>query len=416
MTKRALLIAYHYPPVKGSSGLQRALRFSSYLRDYGWGCDVLTVHPRAYERVGNDEMGDIPDDVEVVRAQAWDTKRHLALFGKYPQILALPDRWVSWRLDGVRQGMALLKRKKHDLIWSTYPIATAHRIGQALAQRSGLPWVADCRDSMTEPGYPNDKVVFDFVRALEGNMAREATAVAFTAPGALKMYAERYPDVPSSKWQVIENGFDENAFANLQDDYAAPKADEPIRLVHAGLLYPTERDPRPFFAAIAALRERGTLDNNPIRVILRATGHDDTYREYIKAQALEDLVELAPAVAYREALQEMLRADGLLIFQSKGCNHQIPAKAYEYLRARRPILALTDDAGDTAGLLRDNGHLDIAGLKDQPAIERALDAYLTRIREQANSGSEPTNFQDPSRYSRHAQTGRLAALFDQLIS
>jgi hypothetical protein len=41
--KRALLIAYHYPPARGSSGLQRTLKYSRYLRDSGWYCDVLTV-------------------------------------------------------------------------------------------------------------------------------------------------------------------------------------------------------------------------------------------------------------------------------------------------------------------------------------------------------------------------------------
>ena len=410
MEKRALLIAYHYPPVKGSSGLQRALRFSSYLGDHGWGCDVLSVHPRAYDRVGDDEMKDIPSDVEVVRAQAFDAKRHLSLFGRYPQALALPDRWMSWRFDGVRQGLKLLARKRHALIWSTYPIATAHRIGLELARRTGLPWVADCRDSMSEPGYPRQKPVFDAVRALEEQIVRDATVVTFTAPGARRMYADRYPDQPDSRWAIIENGFDEGAFAGLSDDYTAPEPTAPIRLLHAGLLYPNERDPRPFFAAVAALKARGMFADNPTRVVLRATGHDALYQAMLDDLGIGDVVELAPAVPYRDALQEMLLADGLLIFQSTGCNHQIPAKAYEYLRARRPILSLTDSAGDTARLLAANGHTDVADLLDQPAIERALSAFIERVRAAAGTPAAPK-----SDYSRHAQTRRLAELFDRVL-
>ncbi|MFK7888485.1 MAG: glycosyltransferase [Gammaproteobacteria bacterium] len=409
MEKRALLIAYHYPPVKGSSGLQRALRFSAYLGELGWGCDVLTVHPRAFERTGNDEMGDIPQDVEVVRAQAFDTKRHLAIMGKYPQALALPDRWVSWKIDGVRQGLKLLRRKKHQLIWSTYPIATAHTIGLALAQKTGLPWIADCRDSMSEEGYPRQKAVFDSVRALEQKIVREATAVTFTAPGALAMYKERYPDVPDSRWRIIENGFDEGAFTGLNDQWQPPKNETPLTLLHAGLLYPNERDPRPFFAAIAALKSRGVFQSNPIRVVLRATGHDEVYRPLLEDLNITDLVHLEGAVPYRDALQEMLLADGLLIFQSVGCNHQIPAKAYEYLRAARPILALTDAAGDTASLLGANGHSQIAGLLDQSAIETALETFVERVRRGGADDAKPA--QD---YSRRAQTAHLAALFDEL--
>ena len=43
---------------------------------------------------------------------------------------------------------------------------------------------------------------------------------------------------------------------------------------------------------------------------------------------------------------------GLLLLQASNCNDQVPAKAYEYLRCHRPVLALTDPAGDTAELLR----------------------------------------------------------------
>ncbi len=412
MQKRALLIAYHYPPVKGSSGVQRALRFSAYLQDNGWQCDVLTVWPGAYERRGDDELGDIPPEVEVVRALAFDAKRHLSVFGSYPQFLALPDRWSSWHIDGVRRGMAMIRKNNYQVIWSTYPIATAHRIGMTLAAKSGLPWIADCRDSMSEEGYPREAAVFDSVRALEQKIVRAATMVTFTAPGAIKMYAERYADLPTQRWRLIENGYDEGVFTGLDQHYNVPAKDQPIRLLHAGLLYPNERDPRPFFAAVAALKARGALVNNPVQIVLRATGHDATYRPMLSEQGIDDIVLLEPAVPYRDALQEMLLADGLLIFQSTGCNHQIPAKVYEYLRAGRPILALTDRVGDTASLLIENGHEQIAALLDQDAIEAELTAFIARVR-QTSTSADPTAAQA---YSRQAQTRKLARLFDEITT
>lgn len=412
MQKRALLIAYHYPPVKGSSGVQRALRFSAYLQQNGWDCDVLTVWPGAYERRGDDELGDIPSNVEVVRALAFDAKRHLSIFGSYPQFLALPDRWSSWHIDGVRRGMRMLKKRDYQVIWSTYPIATAHRIGMTLAAKSGLPWIADCRDSMSEEGYPREAAVFDSVRALEQKIVRSATMVTFTAPGAIDMYAARYKDVPVSRWRLIENGYDESVFTDLDHNYKNPDAKTPLRLLHAGLLYPNERDPRPFFAAVAALKTRGAFKRNPINVVLRATGHDDKYRPMLLDLGIDDVVLLEPAVPYRDALQEMLLADGLLIFQSTGCNHQIPAKVYEYLRAGRPILALTDRAGDTASLLMDNGHDQIAGLLDQNAIETQLTAFIDRVR-RTNASADPTAARN---YSRAAQTTKLAQLFDEVAT
>src|SRR5204863_7150606 len=97
-------------------------------------------------------------------------------------------------------------------------------------------------------------------------------------------------------------------------------------------------------------------------------------------QGLDDIVFLEPAIPYRDALAEMLAADGLLIFQAANCNHQIPAKIYEYLRARRPMLILTDAAGDTAAVVRAAGIDTMAPLDSAEAIERLLVDFIERIR------------------------------------
>ena len=139
------MIAFHYPPLRGSSGIQRTLAFSRDLRDHGWEPIVLTAHPRAYENTGDDQLADIPEGVPVYRPFALDAARHLALRGAYPKLLALPDRWSSWSLGAIPCGLGILRRHRPDLIWSTYPIATAHVIGRWLHTLSGTPWVADFR-------------------------------------------------------------------------------------------------------------------------------------------------------------------------------------------------------------------------------------------------------------------------------
>ena len=54
-----------------------------------------------------------------------------------------------------------------------------------------------------------------------------------------------------------------------------------------------------------------------------------------------DVVKLAAPLPYHDALAEMSQVDGLLLLQR---NQQIPAEPHEYLRAQRPILALTHAA------------------------------------------------------------------------
>lgn len=410
MNRRVLMIAYHYPPVLGSSGVHRTLKFSRYLPEEGWDVTVLTVHPRVYERTSEAQLAEIPEQITVERAFALDSARDLAIKGRYWSRLALPDRWASWLITGIWRGLGCIRRQRPAFIYSTYPIATAHRIGYWLHRLSGLPWIADFRDPMTEPGHPAEPRKWASYRAIEALAVRHASRLLFTTPGAIEVYRERYPDVPAERFVLIGNGYDEEDFRDLPAPDTTPPG-ERVTLVHSGVLYPKERDPRAFFQALARLKQAGRIDARSLRIVLRATGHDHLYRPQLEALNITDLVELAPPRPYREALAEMLAADGLLLFQADSCNQQIPAKAYEYLRAGRPVLALTDAAGDTAGLLRDSGIDSIVALDDEPAIAEALSAFLGRVRAGTEPGADPER---AIRHSRRARSTELARLLDSL--
>ena len=66
--KRLLMIAFHFPPLVGSSGIQRTISFARHLPRFGWEPLILTAHPRAYERVSDDQLKDVPSDTVVERA------------------------------------------------------------------------------------------------------------------------------------------------------------------------------------------------------------------------------------------------------------------------------------------------------------------------------------------------------------
>lgn len=412
VSRRVLMIAYHFPPVQGSSGVQRTLKFSQYLPEFGWDPIVLTVHPRAYERVSDDQMGDIGDTCVVKRAFALDTARHLAVAGRYPRALALPDRWLSWTLPAVASGLSLIRKYRPQAIWSTYPIATAHRIGYRLARTSRKPWVADFRDSMTEKTFPSDPTKWKAYRSIERNTIVHCTKAVFTAPGARKMYEQRYPEIDAGKFSVIQNGYDETNFADVEvvPLQGEPAADEkrPITLVHSGLLYPSERDPTCFFRALRRSIDSGSFAERDVRIVLRASGYEAHYRRQLEEFSLQNVVELAAPLPYSEALSEMLSADGLLLFQASNCNHQIPAKVYEYLRAQRPILAFTDPDGDTASVLKAAGVVSTAPLDDAEQIEALLIRF---VRDGNASVASEKSVLESSRYAR---TRELAFLLDEL--
>jgi glycosyltransferase involved in cell wall biosynthesis len=413
MTRGLLIVAFHYPPVRGSSGIQRTLKFSTYLREHGWEPMVLTVSPRAYDEVTDDQMGEIPQGMLVERAFGLSTTKHLSIGGRYLRWMAQPDRWVSWWPAAVWHGMKLIRRHRPAAIMSTYPIATAHLIGLTLARLSGLPWIADCRDSMSEPGYPSDPLSWRTARRLETAMVKRCTRAVFTTEGTRQMYAERYPDIPASRWAVIENGYDEENFREAERGFAPGRlgAEGQLTLLHSGILYPQERDPRPFFAALQALKAAGDIDAARLKVVLRATASDELYRPMLAQHGIEDLVQLAPPVGYRAALQEMLSADGLLLFQATICNHQIPAKLYEYFRSRRPIFTLTDPIGNTAESLRTAGADHIVDITDAQGIALGLKAFLAGLRVGSATGVRPGIAE---LHSRRSRAGELAQLLQEV--
>jgi hypothetical protein len=332
--KNVLLIAYHFPPISGSSGLQRTLSFCRYLPDHGWRPAVLTVHPRAYPAVNADQLADVPADVPVVRAFALDAQKHLSIRGRYPDFLAMPDRWAAWWLGGVAAGLGLTRRHKPRAIWSTHPIATAHLIGGTLSRLTGIPWVADFRDPMIEHDpetghvFPEDPTRRRAWTAIERRCATRAARMTFCTRGALELTHRRHPGIPAERWSVIENGYDDAPFADAEGRAAERRrTGGPKVLLHSGLLYASEsRNPSEFFDALVRLRDGGALKPDNVRVVLRASGHDDLYRTMITERRLQDLVKLEPAIPYRDALAEMLTVDGLLVFQGYTSNHAIPAK------------------------------------------------------------------------------------------
>jgi hypothetical protein len=412
--RRILLVAFHFPPLAGSSGVQRTLSLVRYLPACGWEPLVLSAHPRAFDRTSEDLLAEVPASVPVVRSFAIDTARHLRIFGRYPGALARPDRWRSWLWSAVPAGVQIIERYRPRAIWSTYPIATAHSIGAALCKRSGLPWIADFRDPMAQDGYPTDKKTWRCFKAIEETAAKKASRLVFVTESAMRNYVDRYPNTPRSHFEVIENGYDEALFQTAEQHLdTTPLNPGRLTLLHSGIVYPSERDPASLFAALGRLRAKGVISPENFQLRFRAAVHDSLLQRLAAETSTRELIEVLPPISYAAALKEMIRSDALLVMQGDNCNEQIPAKVYEYLRAQRPMLGLADPAGDTARTLAGFGVQHIAKLEDPDAVEAAMNAFLDALRR--GHVSVPSD-QAVAAASRTNRTRQLAALLDQVAS
>jgi glycosyltransferase involved in cell wall biosynthesis len=239
-----------------------------------------------------------------------------------------------------------------------------------------------------------------------------ADRATFAAPGSRQMYADRYPQ-SAEKLRVIENGYDADLFAGIDVVGHRRAPDRPVTLLHSGLIYPSERDPTAFFDALSELKRAGRIDGNRIRVVLRACGSADLFGKLARERNIDDIVSFPPASPYREALAEMMSTDVLLVLQATNCNHLIPAKIYECFRARRPVVALTDPAGDTAAKLEAAGINTIAPLDDAAAIARLIE----RVLRDAHSDTLPTASEEAiDAADRRSRARELAALLDEVTA
>lgn len=404
---RVLIIAYHFPPCTGSSGVLRPVKFARYLPEFGWQPVMLTIHPRAYEESDPRSESSIPAGVPVLRAFALDAKRHLGFRGLYQDWMALPDRWATWLLGAVPSGLRAIRKYQIEVLLSTFPIPTALLVGFVLHLITGKPWVVDFRDSMTEDNYPRESYRRHIWRWIERKVMRHASRVIFTAPATRRMYLGRYPELSPEKALLITNGYDEEDFDSLRiSEPGAASADRTLQLLHTGMLYREERDPRPFFRAVARLKQNGKLGPPGLRIAFRNPSSEEFYRQVLNELCIADIVELLPQISHQEALQECMDADALLLIQAANCDHQIPAKAYEYLRMGKPVLALTTHTGDTAALLEEIGGTTIANLAEEEEIYQALPAFLEAVRTRTHSVANPAKI---ARYSRRSQAESLAA-------
>ncbi len=390
--------------------MQRALKFVRYLRDYGWHPVVLTADPRAYSNTNPSQLAEVPDDVTVHRAFGIDAKRTFSIRKRYPGFVAWPDPFSSWWPAAVLAGRRLIREHQPAAIWSTFPVSTTNMVAMHLAKYSKLPWIADLRDPITLDGYPPEAMRFRMARAIEKATMKRAARVVFTAKYTLDSYVERYPDL-GEKALIIPNGYDDLNFPDAPPHERAENA--PVVLLHSGGLQPKGRHPLTFFKALAALKQQGRIDAQRLQVVFRGCGAEREYSELANELGVDDIVAIKGHVPYNDAIREMMAADALIVFQGSYYNHAVPAKLYEYIYARKPILGVVDKRGETERVLQEVGVSTTADINDADSIAHCLSDLLSS--EHAPAGFIADEHQI-EHYSRRSQTGQLAKLLDEITA
>jgi glycosyltransferase involved in cell wall biosynthesis len=404
--RRVLMLAYYFPPLGGIGSL-RAVKFATYLPEFGWEPTVVAPRDGAYHR---DPSLTFPEQ-RVMRTASLEVSRIAkratgvggtdtspAVVGSRLAIVRdlarrwiyHPDAQVGWYPFALAAARRALRERRFDTILSSsFPI-TGHLVARRLHRDTGLPWIAEFRDPWADviPGAREG----DRSDRLERALVREASAVVTVSPE----WADRFRDKGARHVEVVTNGFD-------PVDLPAPSPITDFVVTHLGSFYPRLQDLRAVWEALARMRAQEPA----LRVRLRFVGDTGSeLLEQIAAYGLTDALEVTGFLPHRAALaatatSSMLIAAGFRV-QHALYRGVIPAKLFEYLGSGVPILYASDTDTDATRLLAGQRECYVIRPEDVNGAFQALQA--------SRRGAHVERI--VAGFTRRALTGSLARLLD----
>jgi glycosyltransferase involved in cell wall biosynthesis len=354
--KKVLIVTYHFPP-RPTVGSLRPFGLAKYLPEFGWDVTILTARLpgspapeyKVIETPYKDALGFSKrllrlDSEQSLMTQVAQLKKRMhirseksvldLLLKAWGEVTAYPDLQNGWKLSAIKAGHELLKREKIDAVISTSSPVTGHIVARALKTEHGIPWVADFRDLWTQNHYyPYSRFRRKIERRLELNTLREVNAlVTVSGPAHSKLSAlHREKTI-----YVITNGFDpaevNSPCANLTSKFT---------ITYTGNLYPGKQSVGPLFIALRDLIINEILDADDIEV--RFYGAEVGWIDkQMEQYGLKEVVKQYGILQREVALKMQRESQVLLLIKWDDPNEKgaYSAKIFEYLAAKRPILAV----------------------------------------------------------------------------
>jgi len=449
--RRLLFIAYQFAPSL-EMGARSCAQIARYLPRHGWSPVVLTAQEKYIEeryRGSADEIAELGLPDTIVRTRLlphpfdlyrWlrstfrrktqdavagaagtnvEADTPLSEKGKLRRLLlsalSIPDIYTGWILPAIVAGLKAARQSRAEQIFSSGPFWTNHLVGFALSYLTGLPWIAHFRDPWFAGSWetPTSAIAARMDKWLERLVVTRATAVVGVTEEHAVAFRQTYRRLPAEKFAAVPNGYDSGEWDNLPAGMRRDeKSEGKFLIVYAGKFY-IERDPLPLFCALKKLIDSGEIAREQIQVDLVgwcATSEGRSVREMAVECGVSDCVKILGPRSRPETLRRMTEADLLLLLAERFVI-QIPGKTYEYLRAGRPILALTPE-GALANLLRRIGGGLVVNPNDTAGVLAAVRESVLRWKQ-----GRVHHVADPGAiagFDRRVLAGRLTELFDRL--
>ena len=418
---KVLVITYYWPPA-GGSGVQRWLKFVKYLPEFGVTPVVFTVKDPEYAVFDESLKNEVSDDLEVLKGEIWEPNQLLAkLGGKSKKVSAgfldakpsltnrilrfiranyfIPDSRKFWVKPSVRLLSDYLSDKKFDAVITTGPPHSVHLIGLALKKKFGLKWVADFRDPWTSIDYfhnlPLTRSSLKKHQELERQVLKNADDV-IVVGGKMKQEF----DPINENVHVISNGYD------TYNGEGKVALDPDFSLTYAGLMN-DDRNPKALWRVLSRMTAANTEFKSDLKIRIVGTCSPEVLKSIEDNGLSANLDYLGyqdhdQVARYQQSAQVLL----LTVNEVPSAKGIVTGKIFEYMQARRPVLAIGPTDGDLAEIIEKTRSGVILDFGDEGGMEKVIHGFY----QQYKTRSLVVNSRNIEGYSRRNLTGELCEI------
>ena len=429
--KKVLVISYYWPPAGGIS-VHRSLKIVKYLRSFEWEPIVLAPLNAHYSYLDEGNLKDIPENLTVIRNRIIEPFSAFKLISgrkrgeslnnivhvrsrKQTMIdklgiwiranLFIPDARALWIRPSVRYLLKYLKNKPVDVIFADGPPHTNNVIAMKISKKTGIPYLADFQDPWTQVDYYQ---LFPFTRwadrkhrKLEQEVFKKAAKITIASP-TWKIDLEK---IGAANVEVMYWGYDDQDFTDLE-----PEKDPAFSITHIGLMG-FDRNPEILFRIISELMNEIPGFKSDIK--LKLAGQIDysikkCIAEFNLEQTITDFGIIDRSNALRIASGSSLLL--LLLNKSKNAKGRLPGKLFEYLKIRRPILALGEKDSDAEKIIQKTD----SGVYFDYEDYRPLKEFLILSYRKYKNNTLFNTTGDIEQFSVKNQVKKLASYFDEI--
>lgn len=432
--RKVLVITYYWPP-SGGAGVQRWLKFSKYLRDYGWEPIIYTPENPEAPALDSSLEKDIPEGVTVIKrpiVEPYDAYKRFVGMKPGEKINAgflkekekpglteglavwlrgnffIPDARRFWIRPSARFLTKYLGKHPVDAIVSTGPPHSMHLIALKLHKKLNIPWLADFRDPWTGIDFYHQLKLTSLAdkrhRKLEKKVLSEATAVTVVS----RDMANEFNAIINRNYNLVTNGFDEQDIAPLPGD----QLDELFTISHVGSINGS-RNPAVLWKVLSVMVSENHAFAAALRIKLVGKVDIEVLKDIESSGLSSNLIRI-PYMPHQEVMLEIQKSQVLLLLINNTPNAKgiLTGKIFEYLGSGRPILNIGPEDGDAAVILRESENGQTAGYTNVERMHQIIADYFIKYQE----NKLVSNYTSIQKYSRKALTGEIAGILKQMIS